>query len=474
MVEITTGTQIRADGLRYPTGTGPDTWDDPADFEVYTDAAIANALGLASSTAAGTWLHRPPLWKDRWEELAAAAASRTVVVDFWGDSTTFGVSPVTNTTAFVTLTEAALQAAYGDGGSGYRPLSRSGTISGFTSSGGVLGGCIHQATSAASWEDTIDGTEFAIIFDNFGVTGSFRYRVDGGAWTTITTPYIFGLNPANVLVTGLSNGTHTVRIEWVSGTVRIAGVDARRSTGVACRMFATGGVRARDYARHPQRHGTASWTTTSTTITATGNFRFDKSDIGLYIDTTEDGIPRATAQITAVADNGTTATIAVNTTAGDSGAITLCVNPGTAQDKPSDTLAPRSGDGFGRHGLGTADLCIISLGLNDMESASSQSNADMCRAGIASIMHGYQLWGLTPPLFAFLIQNKGLARDNPFADLVAAQRDMAAAVDAAVIDMWQWARHHPSDVAAYWGDGLHPDVSGNQLIAELLGELLVA
>ena len=80
--------------------------------------------------------------------------------------------------------------------------------------------------------------------------GSFRWRIDGGAWTTVATANAGNLF-ATEAITGLSNASHTLDVEVVTASVAgvtLMGFDTRIGTdGVRLHKLGNGGADGGDY-----------------------------------------------------------------------------------------------------------------------------------------------------------------------------------------------------------------------------------
>jgi len=89
----------------------------------------------------------------------------------------------------------------------------------------------------ATW--TFTGTEFRLNYGN-KVAGAFRVRVDGGAWTTITSDAT-GTNGVYTR-TGLSAGAHTVELDTSvnTGTAAIYGLYFTNTVGVGVEILKCG------------------------------------------------------------------------------------------------------------------------------------------------------------------------------------------------------------------------------------------
>lgn len=439
------------------------------------DLAYTPTLDVDASVyrnAAGSWGRNWALAKD-------AASSRIVTVDFWGDSITDGVGATDwATQGYVALTAAAMQARYGDGGSGYLPLNRSTKTGTWTNAMGPLGAQA-TATAAASATWTIRGTTAAIFHLNAGVTGSWRYQVDGGSFTTVTTPVGLGLDPATVFITGLSDASHTLRVEWVSGTVSICGVEARRAMGIIPRRFCISGRTATEFSSCPVGQRSISWTNASATITTgASDPGFTAQDIGLYLANLDftTGLP-TDARITAVA-SATSATISAAATAGSSGnkPVSLHLNPPSIEDKQRDAMSSRTANGFGQAGLGVGDIAVIALSVNDMAGSGSFPTTARLEDGISAILDAYADQNSQGDA-VLIINPPGTHPDRTraYPAMAGAIQAVAAGYGAAVVDMWALIRHSTTYAEATWdyfADTIHPSDTGHAMIAQALTDLL--
>ncbi|MCH2242577.1 MAG: hypothetical protein MK041_11770 [Aquabacterium sp.] len=100
------------------------------------------------------------------------------------------------------------------------------------------------ANERLTW--TVRGTNVDIYTynDAAGVGADWRYRVDGGAWTTVTNDSA-GVGVRKTTVTGLGAGTHTVDVESLSdGTKTFCpyGVSGYNDTGVVVHRFCAWGA----------------------------------------------------------------------------------------------------------------------------------------------------------------------------------------------------------------------------------------
>jgi hypothetical protein len=73
-----------------------------------------------------------------------------------------------------------------------------------------------------------------------GQSAAFEYRIDGGSWTTFTPTATFAAQ--KVMVTGLSNTTHTVQVRSLSSaTTFLVGAEVRNATGLSITNLGVGG-----------------------------------------------------------------------------------------------------------------------------------------------------------------------------------------------------------------------------------------
>lgn len=137
-----------------------------------------------------------------------------------------------------------LLASFDDGGMGWisatgtsvagASVSSLGTWTSVDSAAGSVGPAIQHKTSSdeatpASLAFAVSGTDATIHYLKQSGGGSFRYRVDGGAWTTVDTVNSTSLY-ATEAISGLASGAHTVDVEVVTAStsgVAIAGLDVR-------------------------------------------------------------------------------------------------------------------------------------------------------------------------------------------------------------------------------------------------------
>lgn len=442
----------------------------------------------------------PSGWGTQWRKAKAEAGSRIVRIHAWGDSITVGDddSPV-GTPAGQARVEAwaaggyfgravaALQATYGDAGSGFMPIGLSVGTGTWTASVGY-GGCDSRATAAASltWYK-VRGTTVQIFHKNTGISGSYRYQIDGGEFTTVTTPTPnTSIDPGFTEVTGLSDGDHTVRVEWVSGTVGFHGVAGLRgTTGIRPSRCAQHGTQATNYSELALSTENVPISTTngSATITSAAPGSFRNADVGKRVAAV--GIPLGVT-IAAVA-SATSATISANATAtGTPTAVfTVPASPAGRASLIGGTIRTPFGLAPAQ---GVADLVVVNLGVNDPSSLGT--TAATVLDGLSSVVKPYMEGDadVFTPDFVFCINHQGnwFDVDRKYAQIAEAIRSMAEGVGGAVIDYWglgkrSWLYSKNSLVApnSYWsgvnGDNaIHPSTYGHQLMAKPLIDLLTS
>lgn len=82
---------------------------------------------------------------------------------------------------------------------------------------------------------------FVIHYYGGASYGSFRYRIDGGSWTTVDTSTD---NGHTTITENVSDAVHTIDFEVLSGTCIIFGVDMQRLNGVRVHKFGNRGLLA--------------------------------------------------------------------------------------------------------------------------------------------------------------------------------------------------------------------------------------
>ena len=231
---------------------------------------FARNLGAPSTLLAdqpGCYMR--PDWGGFWRTArdAAKAGTGKATIAVVGGSSTAGFYTSNFTTGnWPALLAASLQAAYGDGGSGYRSAMFSANgiagqdpaaITAWTTAGSLVAqsgtwttggfqagpgwGYTYSPTNGAHLTFTVRGTTATVY--TLGADGnraSWAYSVDGGAETTVTDSATTGLAVLTRTITGLTPGTHTIRIRHTGTTgqyLAVLGVAAENTSGVVVNNF---------------------------------------------------------------------------------------------------------------------------------------------------------------------------------------------------------------------------------------------
>lgn len=440
-------------------------------------AAIAEASG--DLTTHINTFHKPhylvpAAWGERWRQARTEAGSRHVQVHIWGDSIyANGLGASTpRTTSVSALIQAQLQTLYGDGGTGFINHSyatKTGTWA--TGNDNNFGGTGARASAAATMQFTaVMGTTIRIFHRNANITGSFRWQIDGGGFTTVTPPTGFGVEPGAVIATGLSDTSHTVDIEWVSGQVVISGVQGFRATGITVSRIGESGRAASHYSPITLDRITSVTTTNgSATITTPGAGSFRSMMIGKYI--TGTGIATDTT-ISAVA-SATSATLSQNATASGTNTMDIQFHRSTWAAATTQTVDPPLATGLTR-----ADLVIMALGVNDPTNIEFYGRT--FRDGMSRIMSTYTSgsgYDFSPD-FVFVMPHFAnwfdvYSRKNEIASELAS---IAAGSGGALVDVWGMAKRsykYWNDLG-YFADVVHPSDSGHNQHAQVVLNLITS
>jgi hypothetical protein len=356
-----------------------------------------------------------------------------------------------------------LRDKWGNGGSGY--LSHEYAAKTGTWVTGVeltFGGGGATATSAATMRwDNMEGTTLRIFHRNANLTGTFRWRIDGGAWTTVAPPTGFGVEPGIVEVVGQTDVLHTIEVEWLSGTIGIHGVQGFRATGVILDRIGQSGRAASHYAPMLlERIPGVTTTSASASVTTAAPGSFRPYMTGKYLGAA--GVPLDT---TITVTSATAATLSKNATASATVAADLFFNPPSWANCPGITTDP-----FFAVGLGRPDLVIFMLAANDPANADYNERTWMEGASrwVAQYTSG-TAYDYSPD-FIFVIEHFGNWFDiySRKAAVAAAVAQLAAAVGGVVIDVFGEARRSYK----YWNDrgmfsdSIHPSTAGHREYAK--------
>lgn len=243
---------------------------------IVPDTQIGDGIARTATTArAGIGLHVPPGWGEAWRTARNNAASTAARIAIAGDSLSQGYfASDLHTTSWAGLVRQGLQAAYGDGGSGFYSTSRSdvvmsadagaitawetnesiATLTGTWTLGGLNFGpgiTYIQASGTATATFKVTGTTIKIY--NIGGAApraGYTYSIDGTA--AVAVPVTIG--PTSVQTTtvpGLTPGEHHVTIAW-NGTgsdiLYLVGVAGENTTGVIVDNLARAGTRSSHWA----------------------------------------------------------------------------------------------------------------------------------------------------------------------------------------------------------------------------------
>lgn len=470
MTHLETGGTAYASLEAYRNVWWPRGWrsDDDPGFEG-VDATVLNAVSRPSGFGAG------------WLAARSEAATRPLIAHWWGDSISVGDDAsvvdasggaAVNTWAqkdawrdhgMVGVFNARMQARFGDGGSGHSPFGLAVTTGSWSSNVGACG-TEFRASGAASAEFRVRGDTIKVRHRNANMTaGEFRYQVDGGGWTNVVPPTGFGVDPGTATVAGLDPVEHVVRIEWVSGTIGINGVEGiitGPGTGFRTQRIALHGLAANQITDYPvtRRVVTCAVTSGSPTLTASVA-TFTAADVGSLVVGT--GITAIGLRITAVtsateatmSDNATSTQAATNMTISTGG---YPPSPATGALVNRRSIAGLTIDPAFAEGLGQADIVVFALGVND------PSNTRHVPAALIEAFSGIarRYTGMAnddsdrTPEFVVVVNHLGKWFDTQavYPSYVAALYDAARGVNGTVVDMWKAGRRSHRYMAdrQYW------------------------
>lgn len=186
-------------------------------------------------------------WHDRRSEIMAEASTRLVRALVFGDSLGAGYYASNfRDKAFTALISDALQARYGDGGSGWidsawesfvflPDASGAVTTTGAWTAvvGGPNGGGRRPtvAGNGATVTSPFRGTTLDMVQRRGAGFGQWTYSIDGGAPVAVSAANATA-DLHTTTVTGLAPGDHTVTQAATSGDCRLFGIRGRNATGV--------------------------------------------------------------------------------------------------------------------------------------------------------------------------------------------------------------------------------------------------
>ncbi|MBK3572579.1 hypothetical protein JHN63_01820 [Streptomyces sp. MBT65] len=266
-----------------PSFFGPDgivgMWAEAGGGSTRAWMVAREAFAPSSTTALeSTGLYVRPGWGGFWRAARAAAGSgsRATIAVVGGSATVGFYASDLVTKNWPALLAASLQTAYGDGGSGYRSAmfsangiagQDSAAITAWTATGSLVvqsgtwstggyaagpgWGYTYSSTNGNYVTFTVRGTS-AVIYTlgSDGGRSSWAYSVDGGSETTVTDTATTGLAVLTRTITGLSAGTHTVKIRHAGTTgqyLSVLGVSGTNDTGVVLHNLGRKNAIAVDY-----------------------------------------------------------------------------------------------------------------------------------------------------------------------------------------------------------------------------------
>lgn len=261
-VNASTLNQLQYDaGAKAPAGVGDD----------------GTLYGVDGELLASRFSIIPSGWDAGWRTALASVNSGLARVSVIGDSQTYGYyASSLQTTSWFGLIRSALQAKYGDGGSGLQTTAFSTTvlnnearnasvINAWIAAGDLIGQTgtwteIYNGTDGpggsvlrtvvlnSSLTFTVRGTRVDIFYQSIpnATAGTLRYSVDGGAAVDVSTFRATQGAVETITLTGLSAGNHTVVIsapdaDGSTKGISVCSVSGRNSTGVVVDRCARGG-----------------------------------------------------------------------------------------------------------------------------------------------------------------------------------------------------------------------------------------
>ncbi|MFJ8923844.1 hypothetical protein ACIREK_30755 [Streptomyces sp. NPDC102415] len=244
-----------------------------------------------AATPSGPGIYVPPGWGQFWaakRDAAAAGSGLARVVTLGGSATQGMYASNPRTKSWPGVMASALQAAYGDGGSGFQTTSLSSTVlasgdaaalAAWTTAGAVV-------TQTGTW--TQGGSKYGpganyIYSDTTGNTLTFKprgttvriytvvgsgtrpamlYSIDGGADVSVAQPS--GTAAIQVTtITGLSNAQHTVVVKVGSAStgqyLSVCGVSGEKASGVIVHNLGLAGATSATFGNNATTALNATW-----------------------------------------------------------------------------------------------------------------------------------------------------------------------------------------------------------------------
>ncbi|MEU6362307.1 glycosyl hydrolase family 28-related protein [Streptomyces albidoflavus] len=276
------GQPNRVENVRVYAAAGAVVTSSPNPASTTVRRNIVGTPGVSTPPAA-KGLYVPDGWGQFWRAKrdAAATGGKAKVLVVGGSSSQGFYASNLHTGGWVGRMRTALQARYGDGGSGFFSTSRSAvklnsgadaaavaawttagcmatTTGTWTLGGSLFGpGITYLYTDAAGATMTfpkVVGTTLKIYtVSGGGARAAFTYSIDGGAPVTVADGGISTSNIQVTTVTGLSAGEHTVVLAWAgtaTGTgqnLSVCGVAGENASGIVVDNNAKAGASSGSY-----------------------------------------------------------------------------------------------------------------------------------------------------------------------------------------------------------------------------------
>lgn len=243
---------------------------DPHGDRAYADStfvksSVAGWVSNPNSLAATSkGVRVPPAWGEFWRpkrDAAETGSGKATVAVVGGSAAAGFYASNLMTKSWPGVLATSLQGVYGDGGTGFYSSmisangiagSDSAAVTQWTSSGGLIAqsgswttggyqagpgwGYIYSNTNGNTLTFTVRGTTVNIY--TLGSDGShspWTYSIDNGTAVAVTDTATTGLTTLKKTVSGLTAGTHTVKITHTGTTsqyLAVCGVSAENGTGV--------------------------------------------------------------------------------------------------------------------------------------------------------------------------------------------------------------------------------------------------
>jgi lysophospholipase L1-like esterase len=257
---------------------------DPHGDRAYADTTFvklsdAGWLVTPNGKATGKGVQVPRQWGEFWRPKRAAALAGTgkASIAVIGGSTAAGFYASNIVTkSWPGVLRTSLQAANGDGGSGFVSAlfsangiagSETTAITQWNTSGGLVPqtgtwavggypvgpgwGYLYTSTPSSSMTWTVRGTSVTIYtLGGDGGRSSWTYSIDGATAVSVTDSTTTGLTVLKTTVTGLSAGSHTVKVTHTGTAAQylsLCGVSAEMNSGVVLNNFAKKNANAAQY-----------------------------------------------------------------------------------------------------------------------------------------------------------------------------------------------------------------------------------